>query len=135
MIPQNEIDQINEENGMILELFGYTLERCNNGFAWDCHNKVPENKTFKVHGLLQSHTWIHTSENKGQTHRVSNFKTDWNWLMLLYYKCEDIAASDPEKWISAYDEQFHSMGLFNKIDWVYEACLYFIKYYNDHKND
>jgi len=139
MIPQTVIDQINEENTLILKFFGYTLERCNNGFAWDTHNKVPEDKTFKVHGLLSSHTWIHTSENhlKVRDNIISSFKWNWNWTMLLYYKCQDVAASDPLKLMDTYNEEFsnHGIGLFNKIEWVYEACLSFIKYYNDHKND
>ena len=119
-----EIKTLNEEGAIILKFFGYTLERCNNGFAWDSHNKVPESKILKVHGLLSSHTWI-------------NFrpKEDWNLIMAMFHKCEDVASTHPLKWMDAYNEEFHSITLFLNRNWVYEACLNFINYYNGHKND
>jgi len=118
-----QIKKLNEEGDIILQFFGYKLERCNNGFAWDSHNKVPESNKLKVHGLLSSHTWI-------------NFrpKEDWNLIMLIYYKCAYVTSSNLNKWSEAYDEQFR-IGVFNNIEWIYKACLNFIDYYNEHKND
>lgn len=62
------------------------------------------------------------------------YHSDWNWLMEAYMKCQEEANLKEGVLLKVFNELFHSMILFNNIKWIYDACVEFIKYYNQNKN-
>lgn len=58
------------------------------------------------------------------------FHSDWNWLMTVVEKCSNIA-SELDEW-EMYWEITDNIP---RIDTTYNACVEFIKWYNEQSNE
>lgn len=72
------------------------------------------------------------NEGKGWHLETMKYHTDWNWLMEVVEKIESLDIYYDE--YIDYNSSMVSSGkieLSTKIEAVYNACVEFIKYYND----
>jgi hypothetical protein len=114
---------LNAKNEMIAKFLGYTLEPCNNGLAWDHHNK-PEiiNLPFSFHGELR---------------RINlKFDISWDWLMPVVRKivelCIDNASVETEDdlFMSDYYTSILDTVPLAVIEDAFRVVAEFIEWYN-----
>jgi len=57
------------------------------------------------------------------------YHTSWDWLMPVYYKIQDTVGETS----NIFNEFFNSITMFNSIDFLYQAVVQFIEWYNENK--
>lgn len=121
-----------EENKLIAEFMGYKLERCRNGLAWDIGRAIPaKDHLFPIQGLLH-------------TGRELKFHTEWNWLMSVVEKIEDIEdefrqakynVNTVQCFVEIVDnrnsEEIVVIDGNNRKQATFKAVVEFIKWYNE----
>jgi hypothetical protein len=109
-----------ENNKLIAEFMGFELQT------------NPKERWFGQYFTTPNEAWSNRIE-------LLLFDTDWNWLMEVVKKIEELGNDVliTTNYIQiAFDEgeQFIVMEDFNiKITSVYDACIKFIKWYNENK--
>ena len=120
-------EDIIEGNRLIVEFFGWKLDKCNQGQAWTTpYSKAIEDK-WSLHGRL------HRSDYSEL--RYLNFHHDWNLLMQVIDKIESIKVRNKGAFaviITGTLCQIDSTSYIKstKIEAVWSAVVSHIKWYN-----
>ena len=93
-----------ENNKLIAEFLGY--------------------ETYEMNGVLN----VHYSENNIRTIQDTYYHADWNWLMEVVEKIEKVGEKELK-----FSVEFEKVKLSSNIESVYNACIEFIKWYNENK--
>ena len=110
------MDNITENNKLIAEFMGFKLQ--------DNPNERWFNQWF-----------VKDTSNKPYQNRIEilHFDTDWNWLMSVVEKIESLENNlkneTREEFIQF--QKVLSLPIYNKIEVAYNACIEFIKWYNE----
>lgn len=64
----------------------------------------------------------------GNNGKILKFHSDWNWLMLVVKKCYEVEHNENEY----YEAIYYAVADLD-ITKTYNACVEFIKWYNDNK--
>lgn len=133
------MNNIIENNKLIAEFMGYKLKPCNNGMAWESPHKKAIDDKFNIHGRLFYNEGNALYEGGNS---YLKFDHDYNWLMGVVGAIEAKGYVVNIKGISCniypllkdevkdYISSFVCGDLSKKIDIVYNACIGFIKWYN-----
>lgn len=110
---KNEV--ITENNILIAEFMNYEKQ------TWSYNDAVAYYTPFKENSLFSDKLKFHT---------------DWNWLMQVVEKIFNTCEITPDEldyeWGILF-KQIHNSFYYPKIEAVYNACIEFIKWYNENK--
>ena len=81
-------------------------------------------ETYEMNGVLN----VHYSENNIRTIQDTYYHADWNWLMEVVEKIEKVGEKELK-----FSVEFEKVKLSSNIESVYNACIEFIKWYNENK--
>jgi hypothetical protein len=98
-----------ENNRLIAEFMNYNLEIVNNEVYFTHDDMLESLSDEELH-----------------------YDTDWNWLMEVVEKISDILHYSLNATLDFLSEKQESDGLYTKEE-VYNACVEFIKWYNENK--
>ena len=115
------------------------------------NNTIENNKMLAefmcLNSIVENNGVFYKDNNTNNIHEIK-YHSDWNWLMQVIEKIESLDNCDYFKISSEYVEiqarfgkkiifrpTFFDVDEYNdsKIETVYNACLEFIKWYNDNK--
>jgi hypothetical protein len=104
---KTEIMNTTENNKVIAEFMGMKpINKNESNGIWNC--------TIKAHGFnIVQHL---------------SFHSDWNWLMEVVEKIERVGKTEFK-----FSVEFEKVKLSSNIESVYNACIEFIKWYNENK--
>lgn len=68
---------------------------------------------------------------KGMAYHIEDlaFNSDWNWLMKVVEKIDDVCGIDLHEW----DEHINNALCSKSLHTTYNACIEFIKWHNEQK--
>jgi hypothetical protein len=67
--------------------------------------------------------WTHSIQS------LSRFNTDWNWIMEVVEKIDEVCGIDLHEW----DEHINNALCSKSLSTTYNACVEFVKWYNQQK--
>lgn len=103
-----------ENNKLIAEFLGEKEQPYN----------FPQHGTLRLNGDFKTEFF----DNQLQFHK------DWNWLMEVVEKIESLEDNNQLMDCFKQSNKVCSLPIYTKIEAVYNACIEFIKWYNQQKN-